>query len=321
VRRELEWVSAFPFDAQLFLRDRWEPYFEEYGLPKTEAEAFGALVRPILNAVGEPYPFVACLVADGDEMGKAIERLASDGHAAHQRVSRTLAGFAKRARGIVEEHRGVLAYAGGDDVLAFVGVPDALRCANALQEAFGAVMKEALGEGDVPRPTLSVGLGVGHVLESLGDLLRFGREAEKEAKKDRNALAVMVNKRGGSRRVWRARWDAEPVARLEKDVALLQERRLSTKKVYQLGDMLRKMPAPNGDAPSESMRIVLAAEANRLLDRNDPGRERTLDKNDLGLDLGGNYASVHHALDCFTERMEIASFLLSTLPRAEEGAS
>ena len=61
------------------------------------------------------------------------------------------------------------------------------------------------------RPTLSVGLGIGHVLESMGDLLELGRRAEKRAKgadlpirERRNALGVIVDKRSGGTVSWRA---------------------------------------------------------------------------------------------------------------------
>ncbi|MFP2904311.1 type III-B CRISPR-associated protein Cas10/Cmr2 [Pyxidicoccus sp. 3LFB2] len=178
------WVQDFPFDAQLLLPGRWRTHLEEQGLPREEADRFGdTFVRPLVRKLGTPSPYVACIAADGDRMGQTLQTLATRGHGAHQELSRALTGFAAEARRIVEEqHRGVLVYAGGDDVLAFVCMPDALRCAAELRRAFTAATRAALeGQGVTP-PTLSVGLGVGHVLESLGDLVDLGRRAEALAK-------------------------------------------------------------------------------------------------------------------------------------------
>ncbi|MFP2958164.1 type III-B CRISPR-associated protein Cas10/Cmr2 [Myxococcus sp. 1LA] len=187
--KQRPWVESFPFDGQLLLPERWQPYFEEYAVPEPRAAAarFGSeFVAPLRDAMGaDPFPYVACLVADGDRMGRALESLAArrDGHLAHQRVSQALAGFTRKARAIVEEqHRGVLVYAGGDDVLAFVTPMDAPACARALAVAFRASLEGALAGTGATVPTLSVGLGIGHVLESLGELLALGRRAELAAK-------------------------------------------------------------------------------------------------------------------------------------------
>ncbi len=182
-RTDLPYVAQFPFDASVLLPSRWGSVFEEQGLDGN-AESWGRQhVQPILEKVSEPYPYVACLVADGDHMGRAIDRLGSARE--HRAFSEALSQFAGEARTVVErDHRGALVYAGGDDVLAFLSLPDALSCAEDLRIRFIDAMASAchsLPAGQ--RPTLSVGVGVGHVMESMGDLLALGRGAEREAKR------------------------------------------------------------------------------------------------------------------------------------------
>jgi CRISPR-associated protein Cmr2 len=119
------------------------------------------------------------------------------------------------------EHLGSLVYSGGDDVLAFLPVSKALACAEKLRTTFADIVGRALSKPDgtlkdgvEKLPTLSVGIGIGHVMESMADLLELGRRAEKAAKgghlpeKDmrRNALAVVLDKRSGGTRQWRSQW-------------------------------------------------------------------------------------------------------------------
>ncbi len=74
--------------------------------------------------------------------------------------------------------------------------------------AQAAVMETIVGEtcrrlelvdGEHPTPTRSVGVGVGHYMQSMGSLLELGREAEALAKgswlprvEQRNALAILM---------------------------------------------------------------------------------------------------------------------------------
>ena len=322
-RGDLAWTRVFKYDASIFLENRLWPTFEERGLlANADPEQFGRpqttewktrvkewgdrYVTPVLKRTAKPFPYVACLVADGDGMGKAIDGISRGEDAAdrHRRFSKRLAEFAAIARHIVEqEHLGSLVYSGGDDVLAFLPLPTALKCAQSLRHAFEELMKEACpGFKSDELPTLSVGLGIGHVLESMGDLLNLGRDAEKLAKgghlpsvRRRNALAVIVDKRSGGRRQWRARWnDAQFVkgsaGRLMDDAELLCGT-VSTRKVYQIADTLRRFPRPGDSIDDPAVWAdMLATEVRRSLERMDAGAasfrldDATL-KGQLGLDL------------------------------------
>ncbi len=327
-RPELPWVEAFPHDGQLMLPGRWQPYFEEFAAEGTEREAaqeaarFGSQrVQPLYGAIGqEPFPYVACLVADGDHMGTCLQQLARrGGHVAHQRLSHALAAFTVRARGIVEAHRGVLVYAGGDDVLAFVCPPDAPACARALSQAFQSTLAEALEGTDVTRPTLSVGLGIGHVLESLGGLLDLGRRAEQAAKDaGRNALAILVAKHAGRERLWAADWDTGPLKRLEADMRLLSSGALPLGKVHEVEELARRFPreASGGDVALQSR--VLVYELQRILARVEAGRTPvSLSLGAVGLEelAGLQGRELHRYLETWASRLLVAD----TLERAGRG--
>ena len=259
IERNLTVSANFRYDASVFYPDRWRSLFEEINelddATRSHLQWGRANVQtPILDRLKplglptRPSSYVACLRADGDHMGKTLDELAQHyGSEAHREFSRKLGQFPIRAREIVEDaaHLGSLVYSGGDDVVAFLPVASAVDCAEALQRAFKEIMAEALKGRQASAPTLSVGVGVGHVLESMGTLLDLGHKAEKAAKNgdrdngDRNALAILFDKRSGGMRSWTASWDANPVVRLSDDVKLLGGA-LSTGKIYEIGAMLRR---------------------------------------------------------------------------------
>ncbi len=147
-----------------------------------------------------PDPYYAIIHADGDHMGRTIDRLAAQekGDEQHRKLSQALDGFAGKVREIVEKHQGALVYAGGDDVLAFLPLHTALQCAAKLATEFCNEL-DPFKSGEGERPTLSVGIAVVHHLHPLSSALDIARAAEKTAKKipGKNALAITIRKRSG----------------------------------------------------------------------------------------------------------------------------
>lgn len=198
------------WDGHLLFEERLREFFEEdeEGRQRlVEAKrALKAFLAKALNAT-KPKAYYGLLHADGDRMGEAIG--ARQTKEEHQALSKRLSKFAERVRIIVEkENSGSLVYSGGDDVLAFVPLHNALFCARSLADDFSAELKEfTTREGR--SPTLSVGIAVGHHLDPLQDTLELARRAEKAAKKqvkDKNALAIIVSKRSGADWLVKGSW-------------------------------------------------------------------------------------------------------------------
>jgi CRISPR-associated protein Cmr2 len=229
--------AAFPYEGTSVYVSRHHELAEE-----TEATTDGLqALQKSLDCLPQPEPYFAVLVADGDRMGAAISSL--DSPDAHRRFSDTLSGFAQSARAIVNEHSGVLVYAGGDDVLAFLPVDLCLKCARKLHDEFG---KRLAAYGNL---TLSVGIAVGHFMENLEDLLEYGRSAEKAAKRpDRNGLAVHLHKRGGAPIRIRSSWNADPDHRLERFALLISDGVISRKLPYELLNFARLYESWTGSA-------------------------------------------------------------------------
>jgi CRISPR-associated protein Cmr2 len=196
-----------------------EEELKDRGLNDADLEQIRKNRKEALNAISRPEcpPYYAILVADGDKMGALIGELKDIEK--HRKFSAALSSFAEEAEKIVRSHSGHLIYRGGDDVLALLPVNRALDCAQKLAEQFKASLEK---DGDVQRVlnemrtkgqkggTLSVGIAIVHHMDPLLVSLEHARAAEKEAKKQKPALAVALHTRAGEPMIVRELWENGP---------------------------------------------------------------------------------------------------------------
>ena len=226
-------------------------------------------LRQELNKIMERYagkfrpsPYYALLAADGDNMGVVID--AQKEPETHRDLSGALSQFAAEVLGIVENNKtkGVLIYAGGDDVLAYLPLHTVLECAEKLEKAFRQKLGEfqAQKNGKTITPTLSIGIVIAHHLEPLADVLELARNAEKEAKKvdDKNGLAITLRKRGGADRTINGKWSVF-YKRLSHLIDFYRKDALSGGTAYELQELhriLSKTGIPADGLAQEALRIV-----------------------------------------------------------------
>ena len=266
--------SALPYDAQLLYPSRLERAMAtDSAEEKSKLRALQQCLRSIATSKGQPVPYATILKADGDKMGQFL----STANSAEQsrRVSRALHDFASRVRQVVQRHRGHAIYAGGDDVLALVPLTGSMACAKELAEQFKkslAAVSDELKVEEGERPTLSVGLGIGHIMEPLGALRARAKEAEKLAKGDdtdtaRNALAIVLGIRSGGEHCVRINWsNTDALDDLEAIADAFRDGKLPSRIAYDLRDIdqrLRWLREDNG-CDANGMR---QAEVRVLLDR------------------------------------------------------
>jgi CRISPR-associated protein Cmr2 len=173
-----------------------EPRLSRY-LKEHQAD-IDRLRRRILDSLSprlsECPSYYAILAADGDRMGQCIS--AQRDMDSHRRLSAALAEVAEEMKKVVNQHHGYTVYAGGDDLLAFLPVNQVLSCACELAAAFRKAMEPFRG-GSSEAGTLSIGVAIVHRMEMLQQSLEWAREAEREAKRWRNAIAIALHTRGG----------------------------------------------------------------------------------------------------------------------------
>lgn len=175
--------------------------------------------RVAFGDTSKPSPYFALLLADGDNMGKAID--GHDNRDKHKELSESLSRFALNddleqpdVNRIVKEYFGSLVYAGGDDVLAILPLHTVIQCAKTLAVAFEGYLGEFGFTDEHERnvsPTLSVGIAICHHTEPLQESLATMRRAEKAAKAviGKNALAIILSKRSGADTTISGSWDKD----------------------------------------------------------------------------------------------------------------
>ncbi|MEN2993676.1 MAG: type III-B CRISPR-associated protein Cas10/Cmr2 [Bacteroidia bacterium] len=191
---------------------------------------------PLLSEVIHPQVVDAIKKAEEDLQKKAPgERLRRPVTPAyHAFISEALGYFARTfVPQIVEgAHLGVVVYAGGDDVLAFLPAQTAIEAALKLRAAFSGFLRQNATDWEIegqnqtgyiqtstqliptmgPRATASVGIAFAHHRMPLQVALEEARAALKTAKEKygRNALAVHVLKRSGEPIQAGLKWTQEP---------------------------------------------------------------------------------------------------------------
>lgn len=245
------------FDASILFAERLEEEVDAADLNEVQSR-----LNDLYRAIGSgPEPYYAILHADGDRMGQVIDRLAreEDGHERHQDFSRALDTFASGVRAIVEsaEHRGALVYSGGDDVLAFLPVDTVISCARRLADSFATALRD-YKNADGLSPTLSVGVVISHHLEPLSSVLDLARQAEKVAKRSRNALAIILSKRSGVDTTITGEWPSGFVERLERFIELHQTDAFPDGAAFELRDLDERVGRilPAAALNAEALRIL-----------------------------------------------------------------
>ncbi|MGH3997317.1 MAG: Cas10/Cmr2 second palm domain-containing protein, partial [Pseudonocardiaceae bacterium] len=197
--------------------DRWdgEVIGREYGTTPDERTvrdaraAAGALAANARNAgIPAPSPYFAVVVQDLDRLGQALGNL--DLHAQRD-VSKQLSTLAAHQTELLTKQHplAVLVYAGGDDFLAFCPAAEALQLAASLRRQVQAAVSTgplATGGPDGTPITASTAVVFAHMSNPLRDALQAAHQAIMDAKsatsrsgRSRDALAVVVRRRGGER--------------------------------------------------------------------------------------------------------------------------
>lgn len=220
-----KFYQDFAYDAQLLYPSRLEVTLKEYqnSDDKEAKEIVDNLkvlkktLAPLFQRYGEPYRYGVLLLADGDRMGELLDKAKTQ--VQHQEITQALSNFAGQVAYTMRQSSGHCIYAGGDDVLGFVPLDKAYKCADDLQKLFANSLSGVANKlGAKNSPTLSVGLAICHIMTPLGVIRELASQAEKFAKGDhvdesqstekrRNALGILLSVRSGNDTKLRFNWD------------------------------------------------------------------------------------------------------------------
>ncbi|SDX45518.1 CRISPR-associated protein Cmr2 [Allochromatium warmingii] len=240
--------------AQLHSSALFAHVLENQGIcpDRTAVKAVKQLIKEQQH--GEPSPFYAILLMDGDSLGKLLQ---SDLNAP-PKISQALNAFTACVPELVDQHHGFLIYAGGDDVLALLPLDDALGCAAAIRVAYLAAFKQAFGKDGCS--TISAAVTFAHVKIPLTRVLRDSHHLLDNLAKEatgRDALAVRVLKPSGEALQWARPWECAinpaqsgqlVIERLAQDFAVQEraagERTFSGKFFYRIRERFQFINPP-----------------------------------------------------------------------------
>ncbi len=211
----------FPYDAGLLYPERLEVAIKQAQETDAEVEQgagpllenLSKTLRPLWKEHGQPCPYAALVVADGDRMGSFVDKATTADQ--HSAVSRCIARFADKVPEIARKHRGHCIFNGGEDLMVLFPLADLVNGSRSLAEAFADEMQKVVIQlctkpNPVGQPTLRVGAAICHVQEPLGLFRQHGDAAEKFAKGEAgvqgqgNALGIQLHVRAGHVVPWRA---------------------------------------------------------------------------------------------------------------------
>lgn len=229
-----------------------------------------------------PVSFYAMLLMDGDNMGKLI------GEHKAEPISQALSLFTKGVRTIVEDHNGVTIYAGGDDVLAMLPMPDAFDCALSLSNKYVQSFKEVIPEAQA---TISAGLVFSHYQIPLSTVMEEAHHILDDVAKDENgrdSVAVSVLKTSGKYCQWTVTWDrltddkgASRIDDLVSKVRSGPKKQFSTSFFYGMRDDLAILSGDQLLKPGSYAKLVEGLDPGRLLTAEYvKSRERTVSRNE-----------------------------------------
>lgn len=174
------------------------------------------ILQKIWKECGEPCPYYAMLLADGDKMGELLDNAKEQKH--HEYITQSLSTFAQGVPDVMRKNNAQCVYSGGDDVLGLAALSDVVKCAEDLKDKFSGSLKDISEKLGAETPTLSVGVAICHINTPLGNVRALAKRAEKVAKGDnydqpRNALGITLAVRSGATTDMRLRWSDKAAQR------------------------------------------------------------------------------------------------------------
>lgn len=153
----------------------------------------------------EVSPFYAFLLMDGDRMGALLKNYPND----QKKISLALNTFSHQVVNVIKAHNGITIYAGGDDVLAFLPLDDALGAAAELRKKYKDVFGEKAPAVQNNQATISAAIVYAHNHAPLNLIFPYAQELLSQKAKDetgRDAVAISAWKTGGPVLTWSVPW-------------------------------------------------------------------------------------------------------------------
>ena len=305
------------WDEQLlFPENLTRKYFEKNGF-EGYTEHLPALQDALTQLDQHPAKktkYYALLAYDGDKMGEHLSGQHYPDKTTlkdfHQSLSIELAGFAEQSRSILSPPKGQTVYAGGDDFLGFVCLPDVFELALQLRTEFNTKVN---GVFQLKSPlTFSAGIVIAHYKTPLHVALHNVRQVLTDTAKEkvkRDAFAIRILKHSGESHECGFKWnlaEQSPLSDMQYILSQLKEN-FSTNFMQALNQEMRIFHQATPD------RDIIAGEVTRLIGRSAQHENLKQEKIDLAaavmrLSDASRYTDM--GVENFLEALNVCKFLL-----------
>lgn len=226
--------SIWPFDGDLLYphlltEKRLKSDYHLSSIAADDLRIAKEKLAQLIRGVGQPSPYYAVIVIDGDSMGEWVS--ACNTIEESQSISERLDKFSSAVKNSTDHKNGFFAqpiYNGGDDVMLMAPLSTAVSIAKKLADEF-----EKQTEGR----SASAGIVICHHQSQLSFALKLVREAESTAKKipGKSGVCVKVFKRSGAPYTAVSHWN-DLGTKLDEFIDMFKNNILSSRFAYDVQD-------------------------------------------------------------------------------------
>ncbi len=195
------------FDEEiLYEENQTEEFFKKNYLPISALPHIKDSYKDILNILKKEglkqKKYYAVIMLDGDNMGKWLAgnflTNKSDLKEFHIYLAKELSKYSAKVREIIDDKKGEVIYAGGDDVLAVVNLNYLFNLIYDLINDFPSFNNSNINI--IREGTASMGVVISHYKTPFSEVLKWAHKMEEKAKKvdkEKNAVGIAVLKHSG----------------------------------------------------------------------------------------------------------------------------
>ena len=187
---------SFPSLPEIALYDLKDTDMQEYLKLDDELSIYEK--EPYKSKIKNYHKYIAIVQADGDNMGKVIEKLKTKDD--FNNFSEKLFNYCKNSHKKIKEFGGQTIFAGGDDLLFFAPVVSGDKTIfNLCEEISENFNNEFENYNTTPKPSLSFGISITYYKFPLYEALENARKLlfDKAKSKEKNNIAFKVIKHSG----------------------------------------------------------------------------------------------------------------------------
>ena len=257
------------FECEYLYLDKLDDDNDDTMMQQGNKKKLRGLLKSISEDYGEPSPFYALLIMDGDNFGQIIKEIGrKSGLKGIKNLSKTLSEFNKCVSEIVTKNNGTLVYAGGDDVLALFPIDRVIQAAYSIEMKYVEKTKEIAQNIDMKKMTMSAGVvfaNISHPLREVVEEAHYQIDVVAKNQNGRGSISVSVLKRSGRNAQYCTTWDDTILSNIGTIIHDIHKGKVPSSIIYKMIDFMNRMGGMDQWFPGQYLEIPLSIEDDDFL--------------------------------------------------------